>query len=196
MCPLPRRLIAGGAALLVAAGMAACSPAPSAPASTSAPAAGTLANPALALPTGTLTISRSGTTELRLTVQIAETQASQDTGLMGVRSMPDTAGMAFLFGAVTTVPFWMEDTLIPLDIAFWNPNGTIVGTQAMTPCTATPCTLYYAKGPYLGAVEMNAGLLARNGVRVGDTVTLKRTGTSLPSSSPTVTASAATGAAL
>jgi uncharacterized membrane protein (UPF0127 family) len=93
---------------------------------------------------------------------------------MGVRSLGEGDGMAFLFPSPTTTPFWMKDTLIPLDIAFWNSQGHIVTIQTMVPCRAEPCYLYQPTSDYASAVEMNAGLLRRHGVAVGDAVDLRR----------------------
>lgn len=143
-------------------------------AGTTGSAAADVANPALGLPQGTVTVTRSGTTELALHVQIAETDQARTTGLMGVRKMSDHAGMAFLFDGPTTESFWMKDTLIPLDIAFYDTQGRIVSTFSMVPCTAEPCQLYTPVSEYVGAVEMNGGLLAAHGVTVGDTVSLAR----------------------
>ncbi len=137
-------------------------------------ATATVPNPALNLPQGTVTFTRAGTTELALHVQIAETDLHRQTGLMNVTRMSDRVGMAFLFSLSTSTPFWMKDTLIPLDIAFWDAQGHIVSVFTMTPCTADPCHLYEPALPYVGSAEMNAGLLAAQGIRVGDTATLTR----------------------
>jgi len=137
-------------------------------------ASGDVANPSLALAQGTVTIAHSGTAELALHVQIADTDTSRATGLMGVKKMSDRAGMAFVFDGPSAESFWMKDTLIPLDIAFWDAQGHITTLFSMVPCTADPCHLYTSSAPYVGSVEMNAGLLAAHGVNVGDTVTLSR----------------------
>lgn len=136
-------------------------------------ASASVANPSLNLPQGTVRFTRAGTAELSLHVQIAETDQAREVGLMNVTRMADTVGMAFVFPQTTSISFWMKDTLIPLDIAFWDPQGRIVSVFTMTPCTADPCKLY-SPNVYLDAVEMNAGLLSAHGVAVGDTVTLSR----------------------
>jgi uncharacterized protein len=137
-------------------------------------ATGPVPNPSLHLPEARLVFAGSGGPELSLHVQVAETAQSQATGLMHVKRMPDRTGMAFLFGEPTLTPFWMKDTLIPLDIAFWDGRGRIVTTFTMSPCKANPCRFYEPTTPYVGSVEMNAGLLAASGIRVGDKVTLTR----------------------
>lgn len=152
--------------LLVALALAACAHARS--------ATGPVPNPSLDLPQGNLTIAGPGGPELSLHVQIAETAHSQEEGLMNVKKMPDQVGMAFLFHPSTSGPFWMKDTLIPLDIAFWDGRGRIVTTLTMVPCKADPCHQYDPGASYVGSVEMNAGLLGAKGVHPGDTVTLTR----------------------
>ena len=126
------------------------------------------------LPQGGLSIEGDGRQKLGLQVRIAETDRSRQAGLMGVRRLSDLEGMAFVFTSPVSEPFWMENTLIPLDIAFWDTQGRIVKILTMAPCRAHPCHLYFPGVDYVGAVEMNAGLLQRSGVAPGDTVKLTR----------------------
>jgi uncharacterized membrane protein (UPF0127 family) len=46
----------------------------------------------------------------------------------------------------------------------------------MQPCTADPCRTYSPAAAHVAAVEVNAGLLKKAGVEVGDTVKLERLG--------------------
>ena len=107
-------------------------------------------------------------------MEIAETDLTRQRGLMGRTSLDPDSGMAFLFGTPSTGAFWMKDTLIPLDIAFWAEGGQIVDILHMTPCRTDPCRLYVPARPYVGAVEANAGFFNRHGVAPGDTVRLER----------------------
>jgi uncharacterized membrane protein (UPF0127 family) len=126
-------------------------------------------------PLGDLTVKRDGGgTLLSLTVEIADTAAAQEKGLMGVTKLSDQQGMAFVFGHMQSAAFWMKDTLIPLDIAFWDNAGRVVDVQTMTPCTADPCQLYSAAQPYTSAVEVRGGLLSHLGIHTGDAVQLAR----------------------
>jgi uncharacterized membrane protein (UPF0127 family) len=45
---------------------------------------------------------------------------------MGRTTLPADAGMAFVFSEDHRGPFWMKDTLIPLSIAFYAGDGSIV----------------------------------------------------------------------
>jgi len=105
-------------------------------------------------------------------VRIASTVQERSRGLAGVTHLSDSEGMVFAFPAITFSAFWMKDTLIPLDIAFWTSDGTIVDIKHMVPCTRDPCPLYKSARPYQDSVEVAAGLLDRSQVRVGDYVAL------------------------
>ena len=123
------------------------------------------------LPTGTVYL---GSTRVSLHVEIAETEAARQRGLMGRTSLAADAGMAFLFGSPVQVGFYMKDTLIPLSIAFWDRTRRIVAILDMAPCRADPCPDYYAGRSYVGAVEANRGFFTQHGIEVGDRVELER----------------------
>ena len=76
--------------------------------------------------------------------------------------------MLFVYDAPTDATFHMKDTLIPLDVAFWDADGTINSIVSMEPCPEEPCPTYAAAGPFVCALEMRAGWFERNGVEVGD----------------------------
>ena len=46
---------------------------------------------------------------------------------MNVTDLPEGAGMLFVFPEEKMGSFWMKDTLIPLDIAFFDANRRLVG---------------------------------------------------------------------
>ena len=80
---------------------------------------------------------------------------------MGVVDLGDLDGMLFIWPAPTTSTFWMKDTLIPLDIAFFTSEGTWVNNFTMQPCIDTDCPNYSAEGTYTYAVEVpDAGFAA------------------------------------
>lgn len=120
-----------------------------------------------------VTISDSHGQLLALTVTIAATPEARAKGLMGVTHLGDSQGMVFSFPATTDTAFWMKDTLIPLDIVFWDSTGTIVDVQQMQPCTRDPCPLYESSRPYIASVETANGLLQRRHVVPGDRVSLR-----------------------
>ena len=107
-------------------------------------------------------------------VEVADTTAERQTGLMRRETLSPFDGMAFLWAGPVQGSFWMKDTLIPLSIAFWDEQGRIVSIMDMEPCRADPCPSYMPDAPYVGAVEVRQGELLRRGVGVGGTIDLTR----------------------
>jgi uncharacterized membrane protein (UPF0127 family) len=121
---------------------------------------------------GSVTIS-TGEDEVVVPVEIADSEATRELGLMNRTSLPPDDGMLFVFPAEQTgVGFWMKDTLIPLSVAFADGEGRIVRILDMEPCKADPCKVYDPGAPFQTALEANRGAFARWGVDVGDTMTL------------------------
>jgi len=107
-----------------------------------------------------------------LQVEIADSPEERAEGLSNRTSMPADAGMAFLWDEPVEAQFWMKDTLIPLQIAFWDEDGRILGLFEMEPCETDHCPTYGPREPFVGAVEANTGWFTARGVAVGDSVEL------------------------
>ena len=101
-------------------------------------------------------------------IPLADTQEERARGLMGVTQLGRDEGMLFSFEEASETEFWMKNTLIPLDIAFWGSDGVVSSIVSMEPCPEEPCRMYGASAPFLYALEMRTGWFARNGVEVGD----------------------------
>jgi uncharacterized membrane protein (UPF0127 family) len=114
---------------------------------------------------GTLTITNSLGEKIDVHVEIADTPPSQELGLMFRSSMPPDAGMLFDFKGQTTDGFWMEDTILPLSIAFFGQDGAIVSIADMQPLDTTTV---YAAGPYYYALETNQGFFRAHNINAGD----------------------------
>ena len=76
---------------------------------------------------------------------------------MNVTKLGDLDGMLFTFDADTSGGFWMKDTLLPLDIAFFDSEGGFVDGFVMEPCDTDDCPTYFPGGPYRYALEMVEG---------------------------------------
>ena len=120
---------------------------------------------------GTATIS-TGERKVVLRVEVARTDAQRQRGLMHRRSLGPNAGMVFQYPRASSGAFWMKNTLIPLDIAFYNQRGRILRIMQMHPCRVQACPLYDPEVSYRGALEVNAGSFRRWGVRRGDRIVL------------------------
>jgi uncharacterized membrane protein (UPF0127 family) len=111
--------------------------------------------------------------EVTVEVEVADSPGERRVGLMNRGSLPEDAGMVFLFPEPSDGGFWMKNTLIPLSIAFWNGEGRILEILDMEPCEADPCPVYDPGIEFVGALEVNQGFFDRRGVRVGDRIEME-----------------------
>jgi uncharacterized membrane protein (UPF0127 family) len=111
--------------------------------------------------------------EREVAVEIADTDDERAVGLMGRTSLPADAGMLFVYPGPTEGGYWMKNTLIPLSIAFYDADGTILRILDMEPCRRDPCPVYDPGVRYAGALEVNQGAFERWGVREGDRLELQ-----------------------
>ncbi|TAK22136.1 MAG: hypothetical protein EPO26_12700 [Chloroflexota bacterium] len=123
----------------------------------------------LVMPAGIVQLRAANGTTRDVRVEIASDDATRARGLMFRESMPEDAGMLFVFAADIDAGFWMQNTLIPLSIAFIDANGVIVGLDDMQPRTTD---IHRPNRPYRFALEVNQGYFARHGIRVGDRATI------------------------
>ena len=106
----------------------------------------------------------------------------------GMRDRPDFGaadGMLFDLGVVvepTAVAFVMDRVAFPLDIAWFDGEGVLVGTATMPICPAVPCPLHRAPGPYRWAIEAPAGTLTSP--EAGDRLELGSSSRSVRSPTP------------
>lgn len=108
----------------------------------------------------------------RFTAELATTPAQQEHGLMERATLAPDHGMLFVFPDEQPRTFWMKNTLIPLDILFFDAARRLVAIQAEAqPCRADPCPLYPSAVPARYVLELNAGTAARLGIRMGDVIT-------------------------
>jgi uncharacterized protein len=121
------------------------------------------------------------TTSVRLTsdrdtviilAELARSSAQRTMGLMERPSLPENAGMLFIYeeDQPAEAGFWMYRTRIPLDIAYADSTGRIVAVKRMEPCKANlsaGCPSYPPGQAYRYALEVNAGFFARHGIQVG-----------------------------
>ena len=103
---------------------------------------------------------------VRLAVEVADNESEREFGLMNRTSLAADAGMLFVFEDDQRWAFWMEDTLIPLDMIFIAENQTIVYVRE----NATPMSrdIIMPSSPCRYVLEVNGGLCAAEGIRAGD----------------------------
>ena len=118
----------------------------------------------------------------RVSLEVAADEPARERGLSGRAQVSPGTGMVFLFPTDTTAPFWMKDTLVPLQIAFVAADGRVVSLFEMAPCRADPCTVYTPSATYRYAVELPSGAFTAAGLKQGDRV-VPETPESLPRAS-------------
>lgn len=106
--------------------------------------------------------------ELYFHVELAKTGAQKSQGLMYRTDMPENEGMLFLFNSPSKLSFWMKNTLIPLDMLFLHPDGTIHHIHHNAkPQDETSITSKYDSKAVL---ELNGGTADKMGIKEGDKV--------------------------
>ncbi len=139
-------------------------------------AAVTRQSPAIPMDSGTVRIT-TATDTFQVSVEIAESGGQRAFGLMERDHLPVDEGMVFVYEEPIASGFYMYRTRIPLDIAFYDQSGRIISVHTMTPCAspnAAFCEDYRPAGPYIGALEVNAGYFADRGIGLGDEIVLRR----------------------
>jgi uncharacterized membrane protein (UPF0127 family) len=104
--------------------------------------------------------------QARFTIRVADDAAERAQGLMHVEQMPTLEGMLFVYDKPQAASFWMENTLIPLDMLFAGPDGTIASIhENAIPMDRTPIP---GGDEIQYVLEINGGLSRRLGIEVGD----------------------------
>lgn len=106
---------------------------------------------------------------VRFMVEFADTDRKRAYGLMCRRSLAADRGMLFDFHQpMEGVAFWMRNTLIPLDIIYISPGGTVVSiARNVQPLNERPVP---AGGTTRWVLELRAGRAGELGLLPGDRV--------------------------
>src|ERR1700750_2534698 len=78
-------------------------------------------------PTPLVAVTKSG--ERSFSIEVADTSAEREQGLMLRENMTDDRGMLFVFDGERDVSFWMKNTPMPLDLIFVGQDGKTRGTK-------------------------------------------------------------------
>ncbi len=108
---------------------------------------------------------RQGSSVLRFQVEVADDEAERARGLMFREAMPRFDGMLFVYDKPEPVAFWMKNTLIPLDMLFFDAEGRLVSVHEnavpgdLTPIPGGDAIQY--------VLEINGGAARRLGIAPG-----------------------------
>ncbi len=78
-------------------------------------------------------------------------------------------GMIFLFNYSGRGSFWMKNTIIPLDIAYITTEGVVDKIYTMA-ALDDRSNQYPPDNPYRITIELNAGSMAKLGLKKGDVI--------------------------
>ena len=152
---IPVLLLAGLCALLVACPKPASAPKPGASADPTESG-----QPQPSLPTLKLWLGAH-----EVVAEIARTPIEHQVGMMWRTNMAELAGMIFIFDEPGRRSFWMRNTLVPLDIAYLAPDGTLLEVHAAQPRNETPLPSDSDRVQFV--LEMRQGWFQQHNVKPG-----------------------------
>jgi uncharacterized membrane protein (UPF0127 family) len=108
---------------------------------------------------------RDADTTLRFQVEVVDDAGERAQGLMNRETLPKFSGMLFVYETPQPVAFWMKNTLIPLDMLFFDPQGRLTRIQSQArPLDETPIV---GGDNVQYVLEINGGLAESLGIDLG-----------------------------
>jgi uncharacterized membrane protein (UPF0127 family) len=103
-------------------------------------------------------------------VEVADTPGEIRRGLKYRTALAPGTGMLFVFDGDANRYFWMENTLIPLDMIYISSDGQVVGVRE----NAVPGSTVNIEppGPCMYVLEVNGGQCRQYGICAGDPVSI------------------------
>lgn len=98
----------------------------------------------------------------KFSVELADNEAKRAQGLMFRKTLGKFSGMIFVYPSEQSVNFWMRNTLIPLDILFFDSKGTLKKIHQ----NAQPLDLssLFGGDGIQYVLEINGGMVAKLGI--------------------------------
>lgn len=115
-------------------------------------------------------------------LEVADTEAKRQRGLMFRPGLEPGNGMLFVFDEPGSHPFWMQNCLISIDIIWLDEEGRVADIAASVPpcrlpaceppCNSNSCPTYPHAGRAKYVIEVVAGFADAHGLKKGDRVQL------------------------
>jgi len=105
-------------------------------------------------------------------LEVAKSISQKSAGLSNRTKLCPNCGMIFIFTKDGIQPFWMKDTLIPLDMIWVNSSGQI--TDIITAKETNSTKIIQNTQPAKYVIELNALNSQEIGLKTGDTIDLSR----------------------
>ena len=104
-------------------------------------------------------------------VEVVDTPLKRQQGLMFREHLNNDKGMLFVFEQEGDYPFWMKNTLIPLDMIWINQNQEIVFIKENAqPCEQVDCPIIEPGQNAKYVLEINGGVVKDINLTLGDKI--------------------------
>ena len=111
-------------------------------------------------------VGPGGQPRATVAVEVADTGAQRQLGLMYRKHLDGNAGMIFVFPDAARRNFWMHNTPISLDMLFADAAGRVTGIVANAEPFSDKAVGVQGDSEYV--LEVNGGFCARHGIKAGD----------------------------
>ena len=101
-------------------------------------------------------------------IYIANSQEQRSQGLMFIRSMDEYEGMLFIYPEPAEISMWMKNTLIPLDMLFFDHKLAITAIHENAVPLSTD--IISSRGVANGVIELNGGSAEKFGISQGSQI--------------------------
>ena len=105
-------------------------------------------------------------------VEVARTPEARSRGLMHREGLGRDEGMLIVMPDPQVIRIWMRNTLIPLDVGFFDAEGRLIEFLSMEPDGGR--RIHRSSEPALYALEMNRGWFKSRGLEPGARLRLPR----------------------
>lgn len=119
-------------------------------------------------------VSPDGSKTVVVHIEIADEPEEYAEGLMNRRGLQPESGMLFVFPEPAMRSFWMKNTLIPLEIFYFDGKGEFVSWTTMQPCEKEPCPTYDSASLAQYALEVSPGFREKHGIGTGWKIEIPR----------------------
>ena len=102
---------------------------------------------------------------LEITAEIARTPVEIETGMMFRTNLVEMEGMLFVLRSTGRTSFWMKNCIVPLSVAYIDPEGFIQEIHDLEPGNTNPVKSSSSNVRF--ALEVNQGWFTRHGITTG-----------------------------
>lgn len=106
-----------------------------------------------------------------VTAELATTPEQRQLGLMFREGINADQGMLLIFEEEDFFTIWMKNMTFPLDLLWLDQEKRIVHIECdVPPCRAEPCASYSPQIPGMYVLELQAGSVRENGLKLYDSL--------------------------